>query len=224
MKIKDIQSQDIRSNKDFKYNMFRYIISSTPRSGTKFMSRFFCSAGIPIGHEMYFGMPGFGSYLSHAVGDSSWMTVPFLPQFDKTKTTIIHIVRNPLKTVSSLLSSMNLGQDQIDTNLYCRFKILKLPSILKYKGLDRYLHFWIEWHKTIDKFHDFIYRIEDINKNPKKIFEDLNVKLHPKTKLWNDTKTNTWNTVDKYLTRDDLAHCILKQEFLEMSYNYGYKI
>jgi len=201
----------------------KYIIASTPRSSTGYLSQLFTSAGVPIGHEMFYGMPGNGFYPKNAVGDSSWLAVPHLRSEQLKDATVIHLVRNPLKTVSSMFHAQNLEDRNLGTNIYCMYKLKCLPDILKYKGLDRYLFFWTVWHKEIDLRTDKLYRIESINKNPKKIFADLGIDISKK-KLYTK-KYNAYKDVS-YLKLKDLKGCnpILVKEFKELTKKYGYKL
>lgn len=199
---------------------FKYLITGTPRSATLYMALLFQSAGIPIPHEQYFGMPGGGFWLNHAIGDSSCIAVPFLERVPKG-TKIIHIVRNPLKVLTALYRWQFL-EDNDGMNSFW-FSILSrgtMPSWKKFDGLDRYIHYYIGWNRAIECFTDLRYRVEDINKNPKKIFDDLGEDVTGK-KLYRNTKTHSAN-IKKYLTRKDLKGCELEQDFLDYMKHLGY--
>jgi hypothetical protein len=194
----------------------KYLITGCPRSATLYMALLFQTAGIPIAHEQYFGVPGAGYWLNYAIGESSSMAVPFLSKVP-SGTKVIHIVRDPLKVVTSLYE---WGLFESDKYWFSLMMKDYFPSIFEFKGLDKYLHFYIGWNRQIEIFTKLRYRIEDINKNPKKIFEDLGENVEGK-KLWTDTKTHTGD-IDKYLTIKDLEGCELKQDIIDYAAYLGY--
>jgi len=195
----------------------KYIVASNPRSGSQYMSKLFTAAGEPMTHEMCYGMPGNGIYMNSFVGESSWLIAPYLHEYKDS--TIIHITRNPLKVISSLLSVGNLCNDQIEKNPYSRYKVDCLPAIRGFAGLDRYLYFYIQWNRTIEKHTDKRYKVEDISEDPVAFFQELGIKYKP-VEIPRDT--NTWGSVDKYLERADLDQCKLKKEFLQIMQDYNY--
>lgn len=199
----------------------KYVVTGTPRSATRFMGQLFTSVGIPIGHEMFYGMPGCGIYVDDAKGDSSWLAVPHLESIKNAGAIIIHIVRNPLKVVSSLHHSQINFDNPMD-NMFTIYKVKHLPSIYRYQGLDRYLHFYIEWNKQIEKYADFRFRIEDLDKDPHILFDKIGVDIKGK-KLHDDRRTNAYKDVE-YLTLKDLDKCSLKNEFLSVAKKYGYNL
>lgn len=198
----------------------KYIITGAPRSATLYMALLFQSAGIPIPHEQFFGAPGGGFWLNYAVGDSSSLAVPFLNKIPKD-TKIIHIVRNPLKVITTLSKWGFLDNDEVMRDFWMSILVLDtMPSIKQFNGLDRYIHFYIGWNRTIELYTKTRYRIEDINKNPKKLFDDLGEDVKGK-KLYRNVKTHTGNP-KKYLTRKDLNGCELKDDFLRYCKYLGY--
>jgi len=199
----------------------RYIITGTPRSGTGFTSQLLTSGGLKIGHEMFFGMPGAGFYPAGAVGDSSWLAVPYLRAYPDAKK--IHIVRNPLKTISSMLHAQNLEDLQIANNMYCYYKVKHLPEIMQWKGLNRYLFFWTVWNNVAEKECDKFFQLEKISKNPSPLFKHLGIDIKGKT-LYKKVY-NQYQDV-KYLTMKDIKKCdkSLVKTLVEQAGKYGYKL
>jgi len=198
-----------------------YIISGTPRSGTGFMAKLFTSAGIPIGHEMFFGMPGHGYYPQNARGDSSWMAVPFIHNFDST---VIHIVRNPLKTLASLLHRETFSEERMAKSIYTFFKTVRVPSLDRYEGLDKYLAFYLDWNKAIDQVENIRVKLEDVTKDPKPMLDDLGIKYDP-AKLYNKPY-NQSNNPTPNLTLDNFTTCTpeLLEKFIKLARSYGYEL
>lgn len=187
------------------------------------MAKLFTSAGVPIGHEMFFGQPGHGFYPPGAVGDSSWMAVPFIHNFydGHNGIKIIHILRDPLKVVSSMYQGRHLHDKTMETSEYSMFQKKRLPSMMRYRGLDRYLHFYLVWNYEIVPFAYKQYRLEDVIKDPKDMFHDLDINVQGKelyTRKYNEREN------PKYFTVNDLHRCDrkLKKEFLTFAKNYGY--
>lgn len=199
----------------------KYIFTGTPRSGTGFVSQLLTSGGLKIGHEMFFGMPGIGFYPKGAVGDSSWLAVPSLR--DYMDITRIHIVRNPLKTISSMLHMNILGDDVIGSDIYCLYKVRNLPEIMQWSGLDRYIFFWSVWNNVAEKECEKTFKLENISKNPSQLFKYL--KIDVKGKKLNKKPYNSYVDV-KHLTMKDLKSCnkSLLKTLVEQSKKYGYKL
>ena len=115
----------------------KYIITGTGRSGTLFFSRFFNSIGIICGHESIFtndgllnafkrlknNLPIINSEISkiydnnwtidikNIMADSSYMSAPYIDNQLFLKTTIIHIIRNPINVILSFINTFNYFSD-----------------------------------------------------------------------------------------------------------------
>ncbi len=198
-----------------------YIISGTPRSGTGFMAKLFTSAGIPIGHEMFFGMPGHGYFPKNAQGDSSWMAVPFIHNFDAT---VIHIVRNPIDNISSLLHRDTFSDDRMKNSIYTFFKRIRLPDLLRWDGMDRYLAFYLAWNKQIDQVENVRVKLEDVVADPEPLLHELGIKYKPE-KLYKK-KYNQSNRPTPKLTLDNFKTCNkeLLGKFIRLAKAYGYDL
>jgi len=96
---------------------------------------------------------------------------------------------------------------------------LYLPTMRRYRVLDRYIYNWIRWNKMIEDHVDLIYRLEDLVKNPKEIFEDLGWDIGKK-KL-NTKKVNTYSNVKQYEWKD-FRDCLLYNELLNAAGHYKY--
>lgn len=199
----------------------RYIFTGTPRSGTGFTSQLLTSGGLKIGHEMVFGMPSFGFYPKGAVGDSSWMAVPHLREYPDAKK--IHIVRDPLKTISSMFHAGHLSDQSIGSNPYCFYKVRHLPEIMQWKDLDRYLFFWTVWNNVAEKECEKTFKLENIAKNPSPIFKHLGVDTKGK-ELYKKVY-NQYSGVS-YLNMKDLKKCnkSLVNTLVKQAKKYGYNL
>ena len=165
-------------------------------------------------------MPGHAYLLETMLGEASWLAVPFLNR-DFKISTIIHLVRDPLKVVASLVTDGFLMDETFHQNLYSQFVKRYLPQVFDYDGMDRFLFFWIYWNRFVEDHRDFFCRIEDINKDPKKIFKDLGIEIGD-VKLFDDKKQNS--RPHKDIPLEELKDCEFYDEFINQAEKYGYKL
>jgi len=190
------------------------IITGCPRSGTGFMSKLFSYAGIPCGHEQIYGCD-VGYRTVNFEAESSWMAMPFLRRHKD----IIHITRDPLKVISSLWGMEGLENIEDD---YISFVYHHLPDIAEYSGLEKYMYFYTEWNKAIEKHTDNRYKLEDINKDKRKFIsqfiepEEIYVKED-----YNGFVSRRKEEPPK-LTLKDLPRGKVKRQFKKLSKRYGY--
>ena len=80
-----------------------YAIVGTGRCGTGYSAEFLTQAGIPFCHEGYYTFDGpklrNGRRNHEAIGDASWLAVPYLPD---PEVTVVHQLRHPLDVIRSL--------------------------------------------------------------------------------------------------------------------------
>jgi len=202
--------------------MYKLIVTGCPRSGTMFMSRLLSQGGISCNHEFFYGMPGQATAKSRAIAEASWLAVPFLGR-DKKEwgAKVIHIVRNPLKQMSSLAHMHVFEEHAFRANPYSMFKELHLPNLRRHRLLDRYIYFWVRWNDSIIKHADFTYRLEDIVKNPQEVFDDL--KHDTKGVKLDVSKENAYDNV-KQLKLKDFEDCLYYEELIEEAKRYGYSL
>ena len=203
----------------------KYLIVGTPRSGTTFMSKLFTSAGWPTNHEAWFGNPGYGTWLRDATGEASWMALPFTEEVKRRNkdARIVHIIRNPLKVISSLMHSNFLTYKAFQRNAYTMYLKSQLPEIVAYEDLDRYIFFWMRWNQECRKRADLTYRIEDINKDLGKIFKDLKMEVKEDVEFHSDKKTNGYKGV-KQMKLKDFEECVFYDEFIKVAKEFGYEL
>lgn len=82
--------------------MIDFVIASTGRSGSRYVSQVLTKAGIPTGHEDWFTTPARKVERDKSIkGDSSCFSVPYLSEFEGI---VFHQVRHPLKVLTSLMA------------------------------------------------------------------------------------------------------------------------
>lgn len=186
------------------------------------MSDLFTSAGIRCGHESFWGVPGRGTLTLNAEAESSWMIAPDLPRIKRnTDAIVIHIIRNPLKQISSLRHLDVFSEEMFKTNMFSIFKAIHAPGLLRYKGLDRYIWFNIYWNRLCAKHSDHTITLESVSKEPEKLFEALGHNIEGKTLT--RKKVNSYNNVE-YLELEDFSGCELFDELVQEAKVFGYDL
>lgn len=173
----------------------RAIVTGTPRSGTKYIANLLCRLGVNSSHELYFN-PFYQSIaeLKHDV-EVSWMAAPFLHELPPD-VLIVHLVRDPLKTINSLAATGHMKAG----NIYADF-------LFKHSRTSHPVHSWYRWNMLIEqcaKSRPYVrIRLEDWAQ----LREPYG--LDP----------NSWGAVDaKYVSED------LWREAREMANRYGYDV
>lgn len=226
----------------------KYVVTGTGRCGTLFMANLLTSMGFPCTHEAIFtpgglekakrvirqAEPAISSKISRGenlsdyelqiVAESSYMAAPFLKEFE---TKVIHVVRNPIGVVSSMIGDsfknfMNSYPTNIpefpDHILYEEF-IYKHVNDLRNEmsQLDRCCLFYIRWNEMIEKSGKVLmrHRIEDGTDELKKFF-GFSGKCYENTKCNSRPSHSDWSF-------SDIQSRSVKTELLEIMSRYGYK-
>lgn len=155
------------------------IITGCGRSGTKFLSELLNYNNIECGHEDVFAISGFKGWGQFEV-ESSWCAAPYLkhPSYMNNVKRVIHVVRDPIKVVSSfyrlgVFSPFSYRNFLINSSLaYFKNQYLKKPKKIKqrqkhvtnlrarikmgctalnYSGeINRAFQYWNQWNKLIE--------------------------------------------------------------------------
>lgn len=116
------------------------LFGGVPRGGTHYAAEVATACGLYTRREAAFRNTPPWMHPTDALGESSWLTVPWFPWFTGPK---VLVARPPLDVIrSQFASSMILG-------VYgpCKNQWLaeKFPEIEAEQGLRRYAVFWIHW-------------------------------------------------------------------------------
>lgn len=149
--------------------MRRLVVAGTGRSGTGYMAAALSAAGLKAGHENVYSPNGVSwRTWEHATpywdADCSWLSVPHLAKFkaDSPGGIIVHIARDPLKVISSLVR-MNVLSDAYKGNPYTEYKRRHCPESFGYADvIDRAAHFWVHWNRRTEPHADRMWQIEKI--------------------------------------------------------------
>ena len=196
----------------------QFLITGMPRSGTRFMTALFRSAGLSASHEGLFGPLGPNKNVIKNV-ESSWMSVPYLKEYKHQFKKIIHITRHPLYVLASLKRRNFFGRIM---DKYDYFVWNHLKSIVMYdNSITAIIQFWIDWNKKIERYADVRVQIEDINENKEKFFENLGINIKGK-ELYKNEKCNTdgeTNPIDLGLLKTAGNYKLFKEKAKEYGYD-----
>jgi len=81
----------------------KYVVTSLPRSGTKYIASVLSKLGLSCGHEKHFTLARHGEDVPNApfvYGDASWMVVPYIQSLPPG-TVVLHQLRDPIKVLNS---------------------------------------------------------------------------------------------------------------------------
>lgn len=176
----------------------KYLITGTGRCGTLNAAHNLTKAGVVCGHESIFDLKGVDGAKKRLNGemdiyasnistdfrnesiwfdplllraDSSYMAAPFLKDEILKDVTIIHLLRDPLKVISSFIK--NLGYFKTLENPWEKFICSHVPSILNFESqLERACEYYYQWNHMVAQHPTITHEIEkDINV----LFEKLGV-------------------------------------------------
>jgi hypothetical protein len=208
----------------------KYLIIGTGRSGTGYMSELFKSIGMKSTHEGMFTSDGwkyveevYKSKMLHNIEvESSWMAAPFLDKEKLNGTVIIHVTRNPLKTISSILSTKLLSDDLLKDkrNPFTLFIQNHMPKVFNYSNeVDRTVYFYIYWNKLIERYADLTFKVED---KPDKLFEKLKIDINGKELFTNTKHNNKQRDSDAIVSYNEIPNDALRQKLKIVANKYGY--
>jgi hypothetical protein len=150
-------------------NPLSYIVVSTPRSATRYIAKLFTELGLACSHEGLFAVDRqtFMSADSGIKGDSSWLAAPFLAKVPP-ETVIFHQIRDPIKTMNSMIHTSHFRRGGFYTRPFSRFVRIHTPFPPGMHSEDKLaIFFWDYWHRLIERNsigkHYIRYRIEDLS-------------------------------------------------------------
>lgn len=231
---------------------FKYFVVGTGRCGTVYFAKLLTSLGVPCSHEGIFTPAGaeeaknrilnpksiINSQCSHAQqwlktkqveAESSYMGAPFLSSdlFENTK--ILHVVRDPIKVISSFVEDFHYffkNSVKRPPNPYMKFIYRWVPDLLD-PSLDAYTRaalYYVRWNQMIEmncanKLDNYYFhKIED-PVEPALFF----LNLEPTTTMHSNTKTNTRRRSASKFSLKMITNESVREELDDMIVRYGYK-
>ena len=146
----------------------RFLITGTGRCGTGYVAAVLNACQVPCGHETVYRPDGPGDW-GNVRADSSWMAAPHLKGF---KGTIVHLLRNPLHVVNSLLG-IGFFNPEIDHGKYREYARRYCPQAFQTDDpILAAATFVVEWNRMITPYADLTFRVEELKA------EDIHGLLH----------------------------------------------
>lgn len=127
----------------------------------------------------------------------------------------MHLVRNPLHTVHSLMSVGMLTRK----SPYLSFAQLQMPALNLYRSsADRALAFYLVWNKRIEDYVDIRWKVED---DPRGLLDFLGVP-HEGVGLFDNRQYNHRPEYPRKRIDWDEVNPVLADAFTRITRRYGY--
>lgn len=129
-----------------------FVVTGCPRSGTRHAARVLAKLGYACDHEAYFNpwrkTLGVVRANGKILGESSWMAVPFLDRLPR-ETVVIHIVRDPLRTINSMVGTGQLDWPS-DYRSFLAFHVWGHAHHWPQDVRGAAQEFWVDWNERIE--------------------------------------------------------------------------
>jgi hypothetical protein len=194
-----------------------FLITGTGRSGTKYISQVLRRTGLDVGHERR-GKDGVVSstWLVHdPQGYPAYHAQDRPAKFD----TILHQVRSPLLSISSLTTSTNASWEY-----NARHVPIDIPTTPTQKLRSAALY-WLYWNQKALSLADYSYRIENLAESWLRISELLHIDTPYLDAVSGISKTTNSRRHKSYSLKD-LAEVLSDKEhdmLLSLSSALGYE-
>lgn len=150
----------------------KLVVTGCARSGTAYAADLLSACGLPTSHEAVFGPYGPSRTGTPALGESSWMSAPYLSMLGR-HTLVIHQVRNVEDVVrSAVAKGMFLDEDrralvprqvrQLSGRFrgtarggraFREFLRMHVPEVFETSGSqwDRAIQYWRRWNALVEE-------------------------------------------------------------------------
>jgi hypothetical protein len=139
----------------------RGIVVGTGRSGTGYVHKVLCEAGVHCGHEQVF-TPNGAVNPAPLEMDSSWMAVPYLSAHPGTPVILVH--RHPLAVISSFLGIGFFDDDgQTEHSQYRKFLYAKNPRLKGMSPWDAACEHYCDWNEKALRYATLVTELDDLD-------------------------------------------------------------
>lgn len=145
----------------------RFVITGCARSGTKYTAQMLTLGGILTGHEDVFnrwnddyGLPE--DWSTDAVdGDSSFLAAPHAAALAEAGLTVVHLVREPLDVIASVVAEGMLADLTIP---YAAYVAAHVPDVAEQPpGPRRAAAYWLGWNALAEDHADYTWRTGQVD-------------------------------------------------------------
>jgi len=158
------------------------------------------------------------------VAESSYLAAPFLLDPLLENVPVIHVVRHPLKVVSSFVKDFHYFKRKNHRAAWEGFIYSHFPDLNKLRPpLEVACAFYVWWNEMIEKScTERRYLFQKIEEMPSNQFFDFIVQ-QPRTDVFCDSLVNTNKHRKVNFLVDDIPEGVIKDQFVDMMTRYGYK-
>jgi hypothetical protein len=156
--------------------------------------------------------------------ESSYMAAPFLNDDILKSTKIIHVVRHPLKVISSFTKDFGFfDYDREDDDPWVNFVLTHMPELKEINDKnERACYYYTKWNEMIEcniSSHDNMrHKVEDGHSRP--LLEFIGVK--DDSNAFVNLTINSWKKRTEDLTLDEIPDGSIKKEFIAIGERYEY--
>ena len=137
----------------------RGIIVGTGRSGTGYMHKVLCDAGVACGHEQIFTPNGVVNPTPLEM-DSSWMAVPWLSSYPRTPVILVH--RHPAAVISSFVG---IGFFDVNSSPlhspYRNFLYAKNPRLKDKTPFEAACEHYVDWNQRALRYATVVTELDN---------------------------------------------------------------
>jgi hypothetical protein len=230
-----------RVTQEPKPRKLKYLVTGTGRCGTMYIAQALSSVGVPCSHEAIFTFGGieyallklagghlensavasdYGIWLlnpQHIEAEASFMAAPFLNHPCLSETKIIHIVRHPLKVISSFLEAFDYFQkEKPEADPYQNFIYSHVSELSSLPDpISRACFFYQRWNEMIEMSSFPIHRVED---SIEPILDKIGVSSK---KVLENRRANTRSNTHKSYGVEDIPKAA-REQLKKFAARYGY--
>lgn len=156
------------------------------------------------------------------IAESSYLAAPYLDHNTIKDVPLIHIVRDPLKVITSWVSTKTLENDK---NSWGRFIYAHLPQLYEIQNpVDKACFYFVKWNEMIERFYKdrkvLFYRVED---DLEDVIDFLNIKNF-KGNVFSDRRVNSWKSYESLISLKQIENKGLALQIKQMCRRYKYII
>ena len=151
-----------------------FVITGSPRSGTRYMSRLMTALGLRCDHEVSLRPLATAVDLARwptlGVGESSWMAWCVLPLMVGRRIPVLHVIRNPWDVIDSLTNRNHILNPLVpnETQLQSVRELINayLPDLFaRERRVDRAAAMVVGWNRLIAEQvpSRFVYHLEQLD-------------------------------------------------------------
>jgi len=155
--------------------------------------------------------------------ESSYMAAPFLDDDLFKSTKMIHVVRHPLKVISSHVKDIDFFEPHPKHDLWLSFVLEQMPELNQIENsIEKACYYYTNWNAMIESkissYKNMRHKVEDKCSQP--LLNFLGIKNA--SNAFADTTVNSWKKRTEDFTLDEIPDGSIKKEFIAIGEQYGY--